>query len=230
MLEQGVAADRATPPPPQPPGGGGSILRAFRAESRKLARQTPTQVLALACLLGPPAFGAVLRLQGGVPGDALFGVWVHSSGFAVSLVILGFAGSWGFPLIAGVLAGDMFSSEDRYGTWKTLLTRSCSRGEVFAGKVLAAASFAIAMVAITAIASLIGGLIVAGDHPLVSLSGTLLVTRRGAGSVADQLARCACRPCSRSSASPSCSRSSPATGSWASWARCWSRSCSSCLC
>ncbi len=174
MLEQGAAADGATPPPPQPPGGGGSILRAFRTEARKLARQTPTQVLALACLLGPPAFGAVLRLQGGVPGDALFGVWVHSSSFAVSLVILGFTGSWGFPLIAGVLAGDMFSSEDRYGTWKTLLTRSCSRGQVFVGKVLAAASFAIVMVAITAISSLIGGLIVTGDHALVSLSGTLL--------------------------------------------------------
>ena len=175
MLDQELAADRATPPPPpQPPGGGGSILRAFRTESRKLSRQTPTQVLALACLLGPPAFGAVLRLQGGVPGDALFGVWVHSSGFAVSLVILGFAGSWGFPLVAGVLAGDMFSSEDRYGTWKTLLTRSCSRGEVFVGKVLAAAGFAIAMVAITALASLIAGLIVTGEDPLVSLSGTLL--------------------------------------------------------
>ena len=39
----------------------------------------------------------------------------------------GSAGSWGLPLIAGVLAGDVFSSEDRHGTWKTVLTRSCTR-------------------------------------------------------------------------------------------------------
>ena len=63
---------------------------------------------------------------------------MHSSGFAVSLVILGFAGQWGFPVIAGVVAGDILSSEDRYGTWKTVLTRSRTRGDLFAGKVLAA--------------------------------------------------------------------------------------------
>ena len=56
--------------------------------------------------------------------------------------MLGFAGSWGFPLVVGVLAGDMFSSEDRYGTWKTVLTRSCTREHVFVGKLLAAMTFA----------------------------------------------------------------------------------------
>jgi len=145
-----------------------------RSERRKLAAQTPARLLALVCLLGPFAFAAVLGLQSGVPADTLFGVWVHTSGFAVSLVVLGFAGSWGFPVIAGVLAGDLFSAEDRHGTWKTLLTRSCSRWDVFAGKVLAAAMFGAAMVAITALSSLVAGLVVAGDHPLVGLSGTLL--------------------------------------------------------
>ena len=79
----------------------------------------------------------MLKVQSGTPADALFGVWVHSSGFAISLVILGFAGNWGFPIIAGALAGDLFSSEDRHGTWKTILTRSCTREDVFAGKLLA---------------------------------------------------------------------------------------------
>ena len=93
-------------------------------------------------------------MQSGTPSDALFGVWVHSSGFAVSLVILGFAGSWGFPIIAGVLAGDLFSSEDRHGTWKTILTRACTREDVFAGKLLAAGTWAIGLTALLAASSL----------------------------------------------------------------------------
>ena len=84
-------------PPPQPPGGGG-VIHAFRTERRKLGAQAPARVVALACVFGPLAFAGVLGLQAGVPGDALLGVWVHSSGFAVALVILGFAGSWGFPV------------------------------------------------------------------------------------------------------------------------------------
>ena len=43
------------------------------------------------------------------------------------------------------MAGDIFSSEDHFGTWKTVLTRSRGRGELFAGKVLAALTFALAL-------------------------------------------------------------------------------------
>ena len=46
--------------------------------------------------------------SGGVvafPTDTLYGVWVHSSGFALSLVFLAFAGSWGLPIAAGIIAG-----------------------------------------------------------------------------------------------------------------------------
>ena len=150
------------------------LWSSYRAERRKLAAQPPARLLALACLLGPFAFAAVLALQSSVPADTLFGVWVHTSGFAVSLVVLGFAGSWGLPIVAAVLAGDLFSSEDRLGTWKLVLTRSCTRRDVFAGKVLAAAVFSVAMLALTALSSLIAGLIVTGAQPLVSLSGTLL--------------------------------------------------------
>ena len=82
-------------------------------------------------------------MQSATPSDSLFGSWVHTSGFAVSLVILGFAGAWGFPIVAGLLAGDLFASEDRHGTWKTILTRSCTREEVFAGKVLAVGTMVI---------------------------------------------------------------------------------------
>jgi ABC-2 type transport system permease protein len=131
-------------------------------------------VLALVCLLGPFAFAAVLKQQSGLPVDTLLGVWVHTSGYAEPLVILSFAGTWGFPVLAGVLAGDLFSSEDRYGTWKTVLTRSASRRDVFAGKVLAAGTFSVVLVALAALSSIAAGLLLTGDQPLVGLSGTVL--------------------------------------------------------
>jgi ABC-2 type transport system permease protein len=147
---------------------------AFRAERRKLQAQLSLRLLALVCLLGPFAFAAVLSTQSASPADTLFGVWVHSSGFAIPLVVLGFAGAWGFPLIAGIVAGDLFSSEDRHGTWKTVLTRSRTRGQLFAGKLLAAATFTVALATLAGLSSLIAGLIFVGDQSLVGLSGTLL--------------------------------------------------------
>ena len=131
-------------------------------------------MLALLCVLGPFAFAAILNSQSGSPSDSIFGVWVHSSGFAIPLVVLAFAGSWGFPVLAGVLAGDIFSAEDRYGTWKTVLTRSCRRRDLFIGKVLAAATFSVGLIALLAVSSLAAGLLLVGDQPLVGLSGALL--------------------------------------------------------
>ena len=150
------------------------VWRVWQIERRKLSAQLAIRLLALVCVVGPFLFAAILRVQSGSPTDTLYGIWVHSSGFALSLVLLAFAGSWGLPLIAGIVAGDMFSSEDRYGTWKLVLTRSCSRRQLFAGKVLAAATFSVGLLALTAAASLLAGAIVVGPHSLVSLNGTLL--------------------------------------------------------
>jgi ABC-2 type transport system permease protein len=150
------------------------VLNVYRVERRKLLAQLSTRVLALVCALGPIAFAVLLRLQSGVPADTLLGAWVHSSGYALPFVVLGFGGYWGFPVLAGVLAGDLFSSEDRYGTWKTLLTRSVTRGDVFAGKVLAAAVLAVALVAVTALSSIASGLLLTGDGRLVGLGGNVI--------------------------------------------------------
>jgi len=150
------------------------VRRAYRAERRKLATQLAPRVLALLCVLSPFAFAAILNSQTGSPADTIFGVWVHSSGFAIPLVVLAFAGSWGFPVLAGVLAGDIFSAEDRYGTWKTVLTRSCRRRDLFVGKALAAATFAVGLIALLAISSLAAGLLFVGDQPLVGLGGALI--------------------------------------------------------
>jgi ABC-2 type transport system permease protein len=152
------------------------VRAAYRVERRKLASQLAPRLLALICVIGPFAFAAVLKVQSGSPADSLYGAWVHSSGFAVSLVVLGFAGSWGLPLMAGVLAGDLFASEDRHGTWKTVLTRSCTRRHLFVGKLLAVGLFALALLALLAASSLAAGVLLVGAHPLVSLSGTVLST------------------------------------------------------
>jgi ABC-2 type transport system permease protein len=155
------------------------MLSVYRAERRKLLAQLSTRVLALVCVLGPLGFGAILSQQSALPADTLLGVWVHASGYAVSFVVLGFGGYLAFPILAGVLAGDLFSSEDRYGTWKTVLTRSRSRRDVFLGKVLAAGTLALALIALAAISSILTGLLFTGDQPLVGLGGNVLSSGEG---------------------------------------------------
>lgn len=159
--------------PAQPARRSSGAWAVFRVERRKLASQLAVRVLALICVLGPFVFAAILNVQSGSPSDTLLGIWVHSSGFAVSIVLLAFAGSWGLPVVAGVVAGDMFSGEDRYGTWKLVLTRSCTRQDVFLGKIMAAGLFTLALLALSMVASLLAGVLLVGDQSVVSLSGTL---------------------------------------------------------
>ena len=168
-----TAVSPAIPAPRTEPAARPGLSAAYRTELEKLGAQLSTRILLLACVLGPIAFAVLLKAQSGTPSDALFGVWVHSSGFAVPLVILGFAGAWGVPIITGLLAGDLFAGEDRHGTWKTLLTRSCTREDVFAGKLLAVGTLAVGLTLVLAVVSVGAGLVVVGPHALVDLSGTV---------------------------------------------------------
>jgi ABC-2 type transport system permease protein len=152
----------------------GRVRSAARTERRKLIARLPLRLLFVLSVLGPCVFAVLLKVQSGTPSDALFGVWVHTSGYAISLVVLGFAANWGFPIMAGVLAGDLFSCEDRLGTWPTILTRSRSLEDVFAGKVLAAATFAVALGVLPAASSLVAGLTLVGGQPMVDLAGRQL--------------------------------------------------------
>ncbi|HEY1569677.1 MAG TPA: ABC transporter permease [Solirubrobacteraceae bacterium] len=171
------AGDMAVEGGAQPRAAGRSldqrVFAAYQTELLKLGSQLAVRLLVLVCAIGPFAFSALLKVQSGTPADALFGAYVHSSGFAVSLVVMGFAGQWGFPLIAGLVAGDQFASEDRHNTWKTILTRSCSLGELFTGKLLAAATVAVAMLVLAMASSLLAGLVLVGGHGVVDLSGSL---------------------------------------------------------
>jgi ABC-2 type transport system permease protein len=152
-------------------------LRGFGAvaavECSKLAAQLKARIVLTACLTGPFAFAVAMRVQSNVPADTLFGRSVTESGFAVPLVVLGFAALWAFPVLTSVVGGDLFSAEDRYGTWATVLTRSRSRAEVFAGKVLTALGFSALAVAALAVGSVAAGLLVIGPQPVIDLSGVL---------------------------------------------------------
>ncbi|MGI8713780.1 MAG: ABC transporter permease [Solirubrobacteraceae bacterium] len=154
------------------------LWRAYQTELQKLGAQALLRLMLVLAIVGPFAFAGLLRIQSGTPADAIFGIYVHSSGFAISLVVLSFAGNWGVPVIAGLVAGDMFSGEDRHNTWKTILTRSCSLGDLFAAKALAAATVVGGLVLIAATASIIAGLVLVGAHGLVDLSGALLSPAR----------------------------------------------------
>jgi ABC-2 type transport system permease protein len=88
-------------------------------------------------------------------------------------VVLSFAGSWFFPLLTSVVAGDVFSAEDRLGTWRHLLVAVRSPRRIFVAKALA--SFAVLLMCLPglAVSGIVGGLVV-GSRPLTGLDGHLL--------------------------------------------------------
>lgn len=151
----------------------GSVVAAS-VEWTKVCAQPKTIALLVACAVAPLIFVTAIQIQAAVPSDTLVGRMVHESGFATPLVVLGFAGLWVLPVMAGLAGGDQFSSEDRHGTWATLLTRSRSRGEIYAGKILVSFALAILALAVLAGSAMAAGAIVVGTQPLIDLSGALV--------------------------------------------------------
>jgi len=150
------------------------VLAAAAAERSKLLSQTRVRLVLACCVVAPVMFALAIQAQSNAPTDTLFGRSVTDSGFAVPLVTLGFAALWVLPVLASLVGGDVFSAEDRYGTWKTILTRSHSRAEVFAGKVLIALGFSTIALVTLAVSSLAAGLAIVGHQPLIDLSGVAL--------------------------------------------------------
>ncbi|GIH15064.1 ABC transporter permease [Rugosimonospora africana] len=160
-----------------------STWTVYRWEMEKLAALLRVRLAAGACFVAPFGFAVALRLQDAVPADTLFGEWVHLSGFATPMVLLVFTSQWALPLIACLVAGDIFAAEDRYGTWKTILTRAASRTSIFWGKSLAAMTYSVLMVALLALGGLSAGELLIGHQPLIGLSGTLIPPGQAAGLV-----------------------------------------------
>jgi ABC-2 type transport system permease protein len=156
--------------------GAGTV---YRWELRKLLAQKRTYLGIGIAIAMPILFVVALQLQSGSPEEVVFGRYVRDSALAIPLVLLVFGSVWLFPLITALVAGDIFASEDHNGTLKTILTRSLDRGQIFAGKALAAVTYAVVALLLMAVVAVVAGSIVSGLHPLVTLSGETVRPGRG---------------------------------------------------
>src|SRR5438874_3128614 len=144
----------------------------YKWELLKLRAQKRTYLGLGAATLVPIAFVIALTAKSGGPRDIPLGRYLRESGLATPFVVLEFMAIWGLPLITALVAGDIVASESHNGTLKTILTRSRDRGQVFAGKTLATATYTLVIVFAMGLVGLVAGSIAWGFHPLTSLSGT----------------------------------------------------------
>lgn len=158
-----------------------SVARGYRFELVKLVSQWRIRLLVLTCWIAPALFVAAVSQQSSLPVDTLFGRWMHATGWAGTLVMLGFAGTWALPLLTSVVAGDVFASEDRLGTWRHLLVAVRSPRRIFAAKALSSLTVILLLVAGLACSSAAGGVVAVGNQPLVGLDGHLLTPADAAG-------------------------------------------------
>jgi ABC-2 type transport system permease protein len=161
-----------------------AVRRGFRFELVKLLAQWPIRLVFLACWVGPALLVTVISRQSTLPSDTVFGRWMGQTGWAGSLVVLSFSCSWVLPLLASLVAGDVFAIEDRLGTWRHLLVAVRSPRRIFAAKALASLTVILLLVAGLAISGVVGGLTAVGDRPLVGLDGHLLAPGNAARTVA----------------------------------------------
>ena len=155
------------------------ILTVYRWELVKLRFQKRTYLGLGAAALAPTLFAVAVATSNGQPDDVAFGRYIHDTGLAIPFVLLLFGSIWMFPLITALVAGDIVAAEDHNGTLKTILTRSVERGQVFAAKVLATATYAIAAIVLTGTVAVVAGSLVSGFDPLPTLSGTTISPGRG---------------------------------------------------
>ena len=155
------------------------VIRVYRWEIAKLLAQKRTYLGVGTAIAVPIIFVTVLVLKSGGPNDVPLGRYIRETGLAVPFVVLFFMSIWGLPLITSLVAGDIVASESHNGTLKTILTRSRERGEVFVGKVLATATYTLALVFFMGLVGLVAGSIAWGFHPLTSLSGTTVSPGHG---------------------------------------------------
>jgi ABC-2 type transport system permease protein len=160
-----------------------SVARGYRFELVKLLSQWRIRLLVLSCWIAPALFVAVVSQQSSLPVDTLFGRWMNATGWAGPLVMLGFAGTYALPLLTSLVAGDVFASEDRLGTWRHLLVAVRSYRRIFVAKVLASFTVILVLVAGMAVSSAVGGLVAVGNRQLVGLDGHLLTPADAAGQV-----------------------------------------------
>jgi len=170
---RGAAAPALRPGRGRRPG----TLTVLRWELRKLRSQKRTFLGLGAAVVFPLLF--VILSRRGHHGDSAFAAYIGQTGLAAPLLMLFFGSGFLFPLIAALVSGDIVANEDQNGTLKTVLTRSVDRGQVFAGKLLAAAAYTAAGLFTAMITALVAATIAWGLHPIVTLSGTIVSSGEG---------------------------------------------------
>jgi ABC-2 type transport system permease protein len=152
-----------------------STLVVYRWELRKLVSPVRTYVgLGLLSLL-PLIFVVFESLHHQHnQRDNIFAAQITQSGLATPVLMLLFMSGFFLPVVAALVAGDIFSNEDGNGTLKTILTRSVDRGQVFAAKTLAAMTYAVLAVLVAAAVATVAGVASWGFHAVRTYSGTLV--------------------------------------------------------
>ena len=145
----------------------------YRVELRKLLAQARVRSVLAFLLVAPWVYIGLILHQDRLPLETLYGRYLKDTGYATPLAVLVYASQWLLPLIAALMAGDVFSSEDQGGTLKSILTRSVDRSAVFWGKVAAAFTMTIAAVVTVAVSATLAGVVTVGNDPLVDVGGTL---------------------------------------------------------
>jgi ABC-2 type transport system permease protein len=179
-----VAATPAMSAPDTPHGSHArrpSTLTAYRWELRKLVSQKRTYLgLGLAVIL-PVIFVVFQNLhqRQGHGADNPFARQITQSGLATPVLMLLFLSVFMLPLITALVAGDIVAAEDGNGTLKTILTRSVDRGQVFAAKALAAMTYAVIAVFLSATVATIGGVASWGFNQITTYSATVVSAPEG---------------------------------------------------
>jgi ABC-2 type transport system permease protein len=157
-----------------------STLTVYRWELRKLVAQKRTYLgFALVCAL-PLIFVIVENVhQHQGHRDNIFASQISQSGLATPVLMLLFLSVFMLPVVASLVAGDIVANEDGNGTLKTILTRSVDRGQVFAAKTLAAVTYAIAAVFLSATVATVAGVLSWGFNSITTFSGTVVSAPKG---------------------------------------------------
>ncbi len=152
-----------------------SALTVYRWELRKLVAQKRTYIgCAFVCAL-PLIFVIVENIhQQQGHRDNIYAAQISQSGLATPVLMLLFLSVFLLPVVAALVAGDIVANEDGNGTLKTILTRSVDRGQVYVAKMLAAFSYAVAALFLSAAVSTVAGVASWGFHSITTYSGTVV--------------------------------------------------------
>jgi ABC-2 type transport system permease protein len=155
-------------------------LTVYRWELRKLISQKRTYLGLAIAMLFPLIFVVSEHFRNGHPDQGnIFASYIKESGLATPVLMLFWQSAFLYPLIAALVAGDVVAAEDGNGTLKTILTRSVDRGQVFAAKLLAAATYALIAVYLSAATATIAGVASWGFKHVITFSGTIVSAPKG---------------------------------------------------